>query len=66
MTRRPLTGRRRFFKLAGLTASVAGQYAHSRVKAALSSRERAAEIVARGSYWVPDLHDASGRNAHSR
>ena len=26
----------------------------------------AAEIVARGSYWVPDLHDASGRNAQSR
>lgn len=26
----------------------------------------AAEIVARGSYWTPDLHDASGRNAHSR
>ena len=26
----------------------------------------AAEIVARGSYWAPDLHDASGRNAHSR
>ena len=26
----------------------------------------AAEIVARGSYWPPDLHDASGRNAHSR
>lgn len=23
----------------------------------------AAEIVARGSYWTPDLHDASGRNA---
>ena len=26
----------------------------------------AAEIVARGSYWTPDLHDASGRNAQSR
>lgn len=26
----------------------------------------AAEIVARGSYWAPDLHDASGRNAYSR
>ena len=46
MTPGPLTGRRRFFKLAGLSASVAGRYAHSRVKAAFSSSERAAEIRA--------------------
>ena len=44
MTPGPLTGRRRFFKLAGLSASVAGRYAHSRVKAAFSTGDRAAEL----------------------